>query len=172
MRLRFAAAIGVDLEQVELLIAAASVQATFVTYSSTQASMEAVEAQAKAVLGEATDVETMLQTAGVSGVLVVSRPHVTQDIADEGSAGGSAGGVVIGVVAGVLGGILLLGLGLWLGSRSRSADPIRKPVLGMEHSVNNSRPASTPPTKRPSNKPPAGSNEMVSKGQPEYVTAI
>lgn len=149
MRIGYAATIGVSVDQVEVLITSASVIATFVTYSSTQASMEAVQSQ-MSVLREADDVARMLGAAGIDGVSVLESPTLSQDIDPS---GGSSGSLVIGIVCGVLGGLLFAGVLVWLGTRSRTADPITKPVLNLDlkASVNEAR----PPTARPSKQPPS-----------------
>ena len=64
---------------------------------------------------------------------------------------------MVGIVCGLLGGLVVVGVGVWLAA-SRTADPVRKPVLHMEGSVNQNRPFTAPPSKRPSSKPHAGAS--------------
>ena len=128
--------------------------------------MEAVESQL-GVLGSASAVETMLASAGITGVSVLDTPEVSQDIEPS---GGNSGGLVVGIICGVLGGLLLIGLLVWLGARSRAADPIRKPVLNVQSSVNESR----PPTARPSMQATSQVHTELaeSKGKGMYAAAI
>ena len=169
----FAHTVGVSIDQVDLLITAASVRADYVTYSSSREAMNQVESAVKSELGTRDAIISMFSTANIpAGVTPTSDPQISITLTDEDSS--SSVGLIIGVaIGGVFGGVLLIGLAIFIMKGRSVGEPMRKPVLKMEHvNINANRPPSVVPSKRgsvglasPSTKPPPSySSHMTQAG--------
>ena len=87
--------------QVDLSVTAGSVNAEYVTYSSSEAAMNAVEQSTRAKMGTRADMQSVLALAGVNGVTVESDPSIGTSAPADNSAlviGLSIGGAFLGII--------------------------------------------------------------------------
>jgi len=162
MIVAFAGAVGVSYKQVEIFIVAASVEVTYDTYSSSQASMVQVKAAVSQNLGSQGQMSQMLQLINMpqgSGS-VESSVVISTEVAPE--EGGSNVGVIVGAVLGGLGGVALVAfVAIFL--KSRSSEPMKKPVLKVEHVINENR-ENTPRSRKSK-----GNDKMGTELPPSYA---
>jgi len=120
MRTAFATRVGVSISQVELSLAAASVSATYRTYSTSQAAMAQVQEATVKALGDRVDVQAMLRSiADLRDSTVESDPAIDTEVDNS-----SNSGLVIGAA---IGGAVLVVL-VAVRVRRSKAEPKNEPV--------------------------------------------
>ena len=124
MRTAFATRVGVSISQVELSLAAASVSATYHTYSTSQAAMAQVQGAVVEALGDRVDVQAMLRSiAALRDSIVESDPAIDTEVDNR-----SNSGLVIGTAIGAAIGAAVLVVLVAVRVRRRKAEPKNKTV--------------------------------------------
>ena len=124
MRTAFATRVGVSISQVELSLAAASVSATYRTYSTSQAAMAQVQGAIVEALGDRVDVQAMLRSiAALRDSTVESDPAIDTEVDNR-----SNSGLVIGTAIGAAIGAAVLVVLVAVLVRRRKAESKNKTV--------------------------------------------